>query len=80
MPDLEKVQTINARISIKKASGKEAERDLTFLAVPRVGETLLIPGIGLTGGYKAVVTEVIHQPATKGFGPEIYLMAQSEDY
>lgn len=69
-----------ARVIVKKASGKEAEHDLTFLAVPRVGETVLIPPLGLTPGYKAIVMEVIHQPKTRDFGPEIYLKAQSEEY
>jgi hypothetical protein len=74
------ISLAKARVIVKKASGKEAERDLTFLAVPRVGEIVLIPALGLTPGYKAVVMEVIHQPETRDFGPEIYLMAQTEDY
>jgi hypothetical protein len=78
MSDLEKAKKIDARVVVKKASGKETERDLTFLALPRVGETVLIPGVGLTAGYKAVVTEIIHQPATRDFG--VYLIAQGEDY
>ncbi len=73
------VSLAQARVIVKKASGKEAERDLTFLAVPRVGGTVLIPALGLTPGYKAVVMEVIHQPKTGDFGPEIYLMAQTKD-
>ncbi len=72
--------TYEIRVYITRKSGEEVERDLKLLIVPRVGETLLVSGLGLTPGYKAIVTEVIHQPASGGYEPEVYLKAQNDQY
>lgn len=71
---------LEIRVYVTRQSGQQVERDLTVLGVPRVGETLLLPSLGLTPGYKAIVTEVIHQPATRDYEPEVYVKAQAEDY
>jgi hypothetical protein len=69
---------VEAIVIVQQAAGGESERELTFLVSPRVGETILVPGLGLTSGFKAVVSEIIHQPATRDDQPKLYLILQPE--
>jgi hypothetical protein len=70
---------VKATVVIQKPSGDQSEREMTFLVPPRIGETVLVPGLGLTSGFKAVVAEILHQPATRDHEPELYLVLQPED-
>ena len=70
---------VKAIVVIEKSSGDKSQRELTFAVSPRVGETIFVPALGLSPGFKAVVSEILHQPATRNDGPELYLMLQLKD-
>jgi len=64
---------IKCKTVIRKPSGDKIEQDLTFLAPPRIGETILLPEPSSTNLFKAIVTGVLHRPATPEAAAELYL-------
>lgn len=64
---------IKYKTIIRKPSGDKIEQNLTFLAPPRIGESVLLPEPGSTSLFKAIVTEVLHRPAMPEAAAELYL-------
>jgi hypothetical protein len=70
---------VKAIAVIEKSSGDKSQRELIFAVSPRIGETILVPSLGLTPGFKALVSEIFHQPATRDDPAELYLVLQLKE-
>jgi hypothetical protein len=63
--------TISCAVFINHISMDSGRGSFDFVAIPAIGESVTLPGIGLNSATTHTVREVIHTPVAVGGNPTV---------